>query len=91
MIRVVAPSRLHFGLFRVPTAGEPGGARAFGVRREVDRLGGRVRARARDDRDAPARGLDGSSAAAVPASRSGPGSSGISARISANVAAGCDI
>ncbi|MFM8271573.1 MAG: beta-RFAP synthase [Gemmata sp.] len=30
MIRVVAPSRLHFGLFRVPTAGEPGGARAFG-------------------------------------------------------------
>jgi beta-RFAP synthase len=31
MIRVVAPSRLHFGLFRVPTAGEPeAGARAFG-------------------------------------------------------------
>lgn len=31
MIRVVAPSRLHFGLFRVPTVGEPeGGMRAFG-------------------------------------------------------------
>lgn len=31
MIRVVAPSRLHFGLFRVPTAGESeAGARAFG-------------------------------------------------------------
>jgi beta-RFAP synthase len=31
MIRVVAPSRLHFGLFRVPTAdGAPDGAPAFG-------------------------------------------------------------
>src|SRR5438128_8978835 len=31
MIRVVAPSRLHFGLFRVPIAGEAeAGARAFG-------------------------------------------------------------
>ncbi|MBM3980411.1 MAG: beta-ribofuranosylaminobenzene 5'-phosphate synthase [Planctomycetes bacterium] len=31
MIRVVAPSRLHFGLFRVPTAGGAGdGAPAFG-------------------------------------------------------------
>jgi beta-RFAP synthase len=33
MIRVVAPSRLHFGLFRVPTAAETAGeagARAFG-------------------------------------------------------------
>ena len=31
MIRVVAPSRLHFGLFRVPHAGEaPSAARAFG-------------------------------------------------------------
>ena len=31
MIRVVAPSRLHFGLFRVPTASQPEvGARAFG-------------------------------------------------------------
>ncbi|HEY1188067.1 MAG TPA: hypothetical protein VGE74_10445 [Gemmata sp.] len=31
MIRVVAPSRLHFGLFRVPAPGEPGAAgRAFG-------------------------------------------------------------
>ncbi|AMV26978.1 hypothetical protein VT84_21430 [Gemmata sp. SH-PL17] len=31
MIRVVAPSRLHFGLFRVPVAGESeAGSRAFG-------------------------------------------------------------
>ena len=31
MIRVVAPSRLHAGLFRVPVADEPvAGARAFG-------------------------------------------------------------
>lgn len=31
MIRVVAPSRLHFGLFRVPLAGEPdAGMRAYG-------------------------------------------------------------
>jgi beta-ribofuranosylaminobenzene 5'-phosphate synthase len=30
MIRVVAPSRLHFGLFRVPVAGAGGDARAFG-------------------------------------------------------------
>src|SRR5262249_51396598 len=31
MIRVVAPSRLHFGLFRVPVTGEAEvGARAFG-------------------------------------------------------------
>ena len=30
MIRVVAPSRLHFGLLHVPTVGEPPGLRHFG-------------------------------------------------------------
>ena len=42
MIRVVAPSRLHFGLFRVPVAGEvEAGARAFGgVGLMVERPGG---------------------------------------------------
>ncbi len=30
MIRIAAPSRLHFGLLHVPTAGEPAGLRHFG-------------------------------------------------------------
>lgn len=30
MIRITAPSRLHFGLLHVPTAGEPAGLRRFG-------------------------------------------------------------
>lgn len=50
MIRVVAPSRLHFGLFRVPVAGEvEGDARAFGgVGLMVERPGVVVVARPAD-------------------------------------------
>ena len=50
MIRVVAPSRLHFGLFRVPIAGEPeAGARAFGgVGLMVDQPGAVVTVRPAD-------------------------------------------
>lgn len=39
MIRVVAPSRLHFGLFRVPTAGAEGGPAFGGVGLMVERPG----------------------------------------------------
>lgn len=49
MIRVVAPSRLHFGLFRVPAAGTEGDARAFGgVGLMVERPGVVVVARPAD-------------------------------------------
>ena len=49
MIRVVAPSRLHFGLFRVPLPGGEAGARAFGgVGLMVDRPGAVVTVRSAD-------------------------------------------